>query len=94
TLCGESTLAVGSLLALVHGRPDLRPKLAIVGKLAIAGAPAVLVALLPDLSSLVRALLAVLVYCVLLVLTRALPAELIELLPARLRGGGPSSNVG
>ncbi|HEY2180633.1 MAG TPA: oligosaccharide flippase family protein [Solirubrobacteraceae bacterium] len=94
TLCGESTLAVGSLLALVHGRPDLRPKLTIVAKLAIAGAPAVVVALVPDLSSLVRALLAVVVYGVLVVLTRALPTELIELLPARLRGRGSSSNVG
>jgi hypothetical protein len=40
---------------------------------------------LPDLPSLVRALLALLVYGVLIVLTRAVPDELVELLPSWAR---------
>jgi O-antigen/teichoic acid export membrane protein len=85
TLCGETVLAIGSLLALVRGRPDLRPELAIVLKVTVAAAPAVALALQTGLPSLVRALLAVTVYGVLIVVTRAVPAELFELLPARLR---------
>ncbi len=85
TICGEGVLALCSLLALVHGRPELRPKLGIVLKVAFAAAPAVALALLPDLPSLVRALLALFVYGVLIVLTRAVPRELVELLPLRLR---------
>ncbi|HTA05254.1 MAG TPA: oligosaccharide flippase family protein [Solirubrobacteraceae bacterium] len=85
TICGEGVLALGSLLALVHGRPELRPKLGIVLKVALAAAPAAVLALLPDLPSLVRALLALLVYGVLIVLMRAVPEEIVELLPLRLR---------
>ncbi|HEX4483904.1 MAG TPA: oligosaccharide flippase family protein [Solirubrobacteraceae bacterium] len=89
TLCGEGVLAIGSLLALVHGRRELRPKLGVALKVSTAAAPAVLVALLPDLPSVVRALLAVVVYTVLVLLLRAVPAEMLELLPARFRGEGP-----
>jgi O-antigen/teichoic acid export membrane protein len=85
TICGEGVLALGSLLALVHGRPELRPKLGIVLKVALAAAPAAVLALLRDLPSLVRALLALLVYGVLIVLMRAVPEEIVELLPLRLR---------
>jgi len=85
TLCGESVLVLGSLLALLHSHPELRPKLGIVLKVALATAPAVALALLPDVPSLVRTLLALAVYGLLIVLTRAVPAEVLELLPARLR---------
>jgi O-antigen/teichoic acid export membrane protein len=85
TLCGESVLALGSLLALVHGSPELRPKLGIVLKVALAAAPGVALALESSAPSLLRALLALAAYALLIVLTRAAPAELLELLPARLR---------
>jgi O-antigen/teichoic acid export membrane protein len=85
TICGESVLALGSLLALAHGSRELRPKLGIVLKVALAAAPAAVLALLPDLPSLVCALLALLVYSLLIVLTRAVPAELVELLPSWVR---------
>jgi hypothetical protein len=88
TICGEGVLALGSLLVLVHGRPELRPKLGIVLKVALAAAPAVVLALLPDLPSLVCALLALLLYGVLIVLLRAVPSEIVELLPLRLRSRG------
>ncbi len=86
TLCGESVLALGSLLALLHGHPELRPKLVIVLKVALATAPAVVLALLSGMPSLVRMLLALAVYGLLIVITRAVPAEAVELLPVRLRG--------
>jgi O-antigen/teichoic acid export membrane protein len=86
TICGESVLAVGSLLALVRGHPELNPKLAVVPKVALATAPAVLVGVLPDLPSLARALLALGVYAVVIAATRAMPGEVLELLPVRLRG--------
>lgn len=88
TICGESVLAVGSLLVLVRGRPELMPKLGIVLKVALAAAPAVAVALLPGLSSILRALLALLVYGALILLTHAVPEEVLELLPSRLRRAG------
>jgi len=87
TLCGESVLAIGSLFALLYGHPEFRPKLGVVLKVAIAAAPAVVLALLSGVPSIVRALLAVAVYAVLLLVTRAVPAEVVELLPARLRRG-------
>jgi O-antigen/teichoic acid export membrane protein len=85
TLCGETVLALCTLLALVRGSRELRPKLGIVLKVALAAAPAAVLALLPDLSSLVRALLALAVYGLLIVLTRATPKELTELVPRRIR---------
>jgi O-antigen/teichoic acid export membrane protein len=85
TLFGESALALGSLLALVRGHRQLRPKVGIVLKVALAAAPAVALALLPGVASLVRALLALVAYGLLIVLTRAVPEEAIELLPRRPR---------
>lgn len=85
TLCGESVLALGSLLALVRGHPELRPNPRIVLKVAFATAPAVALALFANVPSLVRTVLALGVYGVLIVLTRAVPAELLELLPTRAR---------
>jgi O-antigen/teichoic acid export membrane protein len=84
TLCGEVTLAVASLIALIRHQPELRPRLAVVPKVAFAAAPAVVLALAFGLPSIVRALLALAVYALLIALTRAVPREILELLP-RLR---------
>jgi O-antigen/teichoic acid export membrane protein len=84
TVCGETVLAVGSLVVLVRGHRELRPRLGIVLKVALAALPAVVLALLPGVPSLVRALLALLAYGLVIVLTRAVPEEAIELLPARM----------
>jgi O-antigen/teichoic acid export membrane protein len=87
TVCGESVLALASLLALARGHPELRPKPGIVLKVALAAAPAVVLASLAGLPSLVRAVLALAVYGLVIAITRAVPEEMLELLPARLRGG-------
>ncbi len=90
TVAGEVTLALGSLLALLHGHPEFRPRARILVKVAAATAPAVVLALLSGVPSLVRTLLALAVYSTLILITRAVPAELVELLPARLRRVGGS----
>ena len=88
TVCGESVLALGLLVALLHGHPELRPKLGILLKVALSSAPAVALALLPGVPSPLRMLLALGAYGLLILLTRAVPAEVLELLPARARRGG------
>lgn len=85
TLCGESTLAVASLIVLVRGHPALRPRLTVAVKVLASAAPAAALALLPGVPSIVRALLALLVYGVLILATRAVPGEVLELLPLRGR---------
>jgi O-antigen/teichoic acid export membrane protein len=81
TLCGELTLAGGCLLVLVSANPELRPRLQIVPKVALAAVPAVALVLLLGLPSLVRAVLALLVYGLLIVWTRAIPEEITALIP-------------
>jgi O-antigen/teichoic acid export membrane protein len=78
TVCGETVLAVGSLVVLVRGHRELRPRLGIVAKVALAAVPAVVLALLPGVPSLARALLALLAYGLVIVLTRAVPEEAIR----------------
>lgn len=86
TICGESTLALGSLIALVRGNREFRPRLGIVVKVLIAAAPAALLATRTAIPSLPRALLAIVAYGVLIVVLRAVPNEVVELIPPRLRG--------
>jgi O-antigen/teichoic acid export membrane protein len=81
TVCGESVLALGLLAALLRAHPELRPRLGVAPKLALAAAPAVAFALLSGIPSPVRMLLALLSYGVLILLTRAVPGEVLELLP-------------
>ncbi|HEY4915588.1 MAG TPA: oligosaccharide flippase family protein [Solirubrobacteraceae bacterium] len=89
TVCGEATLALGSLIALVRGHPERRPQLGVLVKVAIAAAPAAALALAVDLPSLVRALLALVLYALLIAATGAVPREITELIPRF--GGGASS---
>jgi O-antigen/teichoic acid export membrane protein len=86
TLCGESVLALGSLLALVYGHPEFRPKAGVVLKVTAAATPAFAIGLLPAMPSLARALLALGLYGGLITITRAVPDEVLDLLPRRLRG--------
>jgi O-antigen/teichoic acid export membrane protein len=81
TVSGEAVLAVGLLMALVRGQPRFRPELAIVPKVALAAAPATAIALAAGVSSLARALLALVAYGLVIALTRTLPREITELIP-------------
>jgi O-antigen/teichoic acid export membrane protein len=88
TVCGEATIAVGSLLALLHGHPELRPRLTILPKVMLAAAPGVALALASGLPSIVCALLAVAIYGLLIAVTRAAPREIIDIIPSTLRTPG------
>jgi O-antigen/teichoic acid export membrane protein len=81
TLCGELTLSAGCLLVLVQGNPELRPRLQILPKVALAAVPAVALVLALELPSLVRAVLALAVYGLLIAWTRATPEEITALIP-------------
>jgi O-antigen/teichoic acid export membrane protein len=84
-LCGELTLLVGYLFVLIHGHPEFRPRLKVLPKVALATAPAAAIALALDVSSLARTVIALGVYALLIVLTRATPREITELLPRPAR---------
>jgi O-antigen/teichoic acid export membrane protein len=83
TICGETTLAAASLLALVRRRPEYRPELSIVVKVAGAGVCAALGSLWPAMPSVLRPAVAAAVYAVVIVATRAVPRELAALIPSR-----------
>jgi O-antigen/teichoic acid export membrane protein len=88
TVSGETTLAVGYLIVLARGHPELRPRAALLVKVAAAAIPAVVLALLTNLPSVVAAILVLSVYGALILATRAMPGELAELIPHRRGRGG------
>lgn len=85
TLCGESVLSLCSCIALARGHRQFRPPLAIVAKVALAAAPATALALYTGVPSILRALLAIAAYGVVIAATRALPREVLDLIPRRRR---------
>lgn len=74
----EVLAAIAGGLLLVRGRPHLRPRLAIVPKVALASLLGA-AALLLDVGDAVRVLIATLVYGIVLLVLRAFPRELLEL---------------
>jgi hypothetical protein len=87
TAAVEITGAIGSGLLLVHGRPDLRPSLRVVPRVGVAAVLGATPALAEGLPILVRVLLSTFIYGVVLISLKALPVELLALVPARLRMG-------
>jgi O-antigen/teichoic acid export membrane protein len=85
SVCGESVLALVYVAALVRSDPAYRPELGVAAKVLLAAVPAAVVALVPDLSQLVQPLAALAVFGAVIVLSGAIPDELYELLPPRLR---------
>jgi O-antigen/teichoic acid export membrane protein len=85
TVAGETTLAVATLLALVRTNPKLRPGLARAWRALPAAGVALAAGLIPTLPSLVAAVLALGVFGGLVLAFRALPDEVFEPLPRRLR---------
>jgi O-antigen/teichoic acid export membrane protein len=82
TICGEATLAAGTGLGLFWRRSQYRPHPGVAIKVALAAAIAGVVALVPAMPSIVRAVVAAAIYGTLLLIMRAIPAELRELLPS------------
>jgi O-antigen/teichoic acid export membrane protein len=84
TVAGEWTVAAGLLLALVLANRQLVPGArTIAPRVALAGASAVAVLLLP-LPAIAQLALATAVYTAMILVLRAFPKELLELVPARL----------
>jgi O-antigen/teichoic acid export membrane protein len=81
TLCGEATLAVGYLVVFALAHPELRPRLAILPKVILAAVPATALALALSLPSLVSTAIVLAAYGLVIVLTRATPSEITELIP-------------
>jgi O-antigen/teichoic acid export membrane protein len=88
---GTSAVEIGVAIAggvlLVKGRPHLRPRLAAVPKVALAGLLAATPMLATGLPVIARLVLSSFIYGVVVLVLRAFPAEVYELLPARLRRG-------
>jgi O-antigen/teichoic acid export membrane protein len=82
----EVAVAGCSLLLLLRVKPRMRFSWTVPAKVVLATALAACVALIPGLGSLPRSLIALVVYVAVLVLARAIPAELIEALPWRAGG--------
>jgi O-antigen/teichoic acid export membrane protein len=85
SVCGETTLAALYVVALIHGNPELRPKLGVAVKVGLAAAPALVLGLVPHLPAVLQPLVALTVFAVLIVVLKAVPAEVVELIPPALR---------
>jgi O-antigen/teichoic acid export membrane protein len=88
---GTSAVELGNAVVgawlLAHGRAHLRPSLRVLPKVAIAIAIAATPALL-EISQPARVAISAGLYLLALVILRALPSELLALLPGRLRRAG------
>jgi O-antigen/teichoic acid export membrane protein len=80
TLGGESSLAIGYLFVLARDHPELRPRVSSVPRILLAAIPAVALAIWLELPSFWLTLIVLAVYGVLIVLTRAMPQEITEVL--------------
>lgn len=85
TAAVELAGAVASGLLLVRGRPHLVPRLKSLPRVALAAALGATPALAGGLPVVVRLILSTAIYAIALVSLKALPAELYEAIPARLR---------
>ena len=83
----ELANAVIGAWLLAHGHAHLRPSMRVLPKVAVAIAIAAAPALL-DVSEPARVAISAALYVVVLLLLRALPSELLALLPGRLRRAG------
>jgi len=85
TAAAEVAGAVGGGLLLVRGRPHLRPSLGGVPRVALAALLGATPALLSPVPVIGRLALSTVIYFAALYGLRAIPAELFDLLPVRLR---------
>jgi O-antigen/teichoic acid export membrane protein len=76
--------AIVQAAAVIRGRPDLRPSLRVVPRVALATAVALTPLALTGAPVIVRLALSTLLYGIVVLVLRALPAELTSLLPAQL----------
>ena len=85
TVVSEAGLAGAYLLFLVRGHPELRPRLGVAAKAAVATGVAAAAALLPPVPDLVALVIAATTYLVVALVLRAVPDELVVAARERLR---------
>jgi hypothetical protein len=66
---------------VIHGRPQLRPSLRILPRVTLAAAAGLTPPLLSGAPTIARLVLSILLFGAVLLFTRALPRELLDLLP-------------
>lgn len=89
TILGETTVSLLMFIALLRHNRSFAPHLGLMGKLALATVLATPLALYTGIPSLPRAIATGCVYLLVVLLTRALPDEVMQMLP--LPGGRPRS---
>lgn len=87
TLAGELTLATGYLIFLIRSSPELRPGVRNLLRVAAAAGPAALLGWLSGLPSAPAAICALALYAILLLVLRAVPAEVWVLVKRRTSPG-------
>ena len=83
TVVGESVLALSYFLALRRRAPDVVPGFGPAARAFLAALPCLAFVLVPGIPAWLAALAALASYAVLLIVVRAIPEELLELLPGR-----------
>lgn len=83
TLCGELTLSGSYLVALVRLHPELRPTFGVVPKVAFAVVPAVVLAVVLTIPPVALTVVVLATYLLVVLLTRAVPEEILHLIPGR-----------
>lgn len=81
TSIGEIALAVSQCIAVIHRRPALRPSLRIVPGVMLAVVLGLTPLLLTSIPVIVRLVISTAIFAAVLLVTRAYPPELIDLLP-------------
>jgi O-antigen/teichoic acid export membrane protein len=76
--------AIVQAVTVIRGRPDLRPSLRVVPRVALAAAVALTPLALTGVPVILRLLLSTCLYGIVVLALRTLPSELASLLPARL----------
>jgi O-antigen/teichoic acid export membrane protein len=89
TAIAEIVAAGLQALAVVRGRPDLRPSLRVVPRVVLAAAVGLTPLALTGLPVILRLALSTFLYGIVVLALRALPNELLSLLPDRLARRGP-----
>jgi O-antigen/teichoic acid export membrane protein len=90
----EIVVGVAQCLAVIRGRPELRPSLRVLVPVAPAAALGLAPLLLGGVPTIVRLCISTALFAGLLALMRAYPPELLELVPARVRSRLPGLGDG
>lgn len=81
TAVAEITIAIVQAVAVVHGRPSLRPSLRVLPRAALASALGIVPIAVTGLPVIVRLLASTALFGAVVLVTKALPRELLDLVP-------------